>query len=239
LCEKAFTVNAEEAETVINYATSQGVLIMEAMWTRFLPSIVKLKEILNNELIGEIRFLQGSFGFTAPNNPQDRLLNVNLAGGSLLDIGVYLVSLAYFIMGTDPVEIKSSAKIGKTGVDEQANIHFTYENGTMALFNCSLIEDTNQEFSITGTNGRIIINKFWCSESLSLIIENHAPQIINLPIEATGFNYEIAEMNNCIRNNKLQSEIMPPSDTLRIMKCLDLIRKDWDMSYQADFEDKE
>lgn len=239
LCEKAFTVNGDEAEEVINFAKSQGVFIMEAMWTRFLPNIIHIKKLLSEGAIGEIKFLQGTFGFAAPNNPQDRLLNINLAGGSLLDIGVYLVSMAYFIMDKDPVDIKSSAKIGKTRVDEQATFHFTYDNGVMALFNCSLVIDTTQEFIITGTEGKIIIPKFWCSDKSTLILNNQIPQEFSFPIEATGFNYEIEEMNKCLREGKTHSETMAPDDTLRIMKCLDNIRKDWDMIYQADNEAKE
>jgi dihydrodiol dehydrogenase / D-xylose 1-dehydrogenase (NADP) len=238
LCEKAFTVNGDEAEEVLNYAKAQGVFIMEAMWTRFLPNIVHVKKLLTEDTIGEIRFLQGSFGFSAPNNPQDRLLNVNLAGGSLLDVGVYLVSLAYFILDKDPVDIKSSAIIGKTGVDEQATMHFTYDNGEMALFNSSLIDDTTQEFTITGTKGRIVIPKFWCSDKMTLTLQNGIPQEFNFPIEATGFNYEIEEMNRCLREGKTHSEHMTPDDTLRIMKCMDIIRKDWDMTYEADTEGK-
>jgi dihydrodiol dehydrogenase / D-xylose 1-dehydrogenase (NADP) len=234
LCEKAFTVNAEEATEVMEYAKKQGVFIMEAMWTRFLPNIAFVKKLIEEGLIGEIKFFQGDFGFTAPNNPQDRLLNINLAGGSLLDIGVYLVSFAYYIFGKDPIDIKSSAVIGRTGVDEQCSVHFTYDKGEMALFSSSLLVETSQMVIITGTKGRIIIPKFWCSENTILELNGQAPQEFHHPIECTGFNYEIEVVNQCLRSAKLESDIMPHRDTLTVMQCMDKIRGDWRMTHDAD-----
>lgn len=236
LCEKAFTVNAKEALEVIEYARKQGVFLMEAMWTRFLPCNVRLKQMLNDGVIGEIRHLQADFGGYAPFEPEGRIYNLNLAGGSLLDLGIYPVSFAYFVFGKGPVEIKSLAVIGKSGVDDQNAMIFSYNNGEVAVLSSSIAVQTSQNAVITGTKGSITIPRFHRSERLVLKLNGQEPQEFDIPHESTGYNYESQEVINCLRANKLESDVMPLNETLHIMECLDEIRKGWKMQYPADLD---
>ena len=121
LCEKPFTVNAKEAEEVIESARAKDLFVMEAMWSRFFPAMVHVRKLIADGAIGEARMLQADFGFRAGVNPEGRLFNLALAGGGLLDVGVYPISLASMLFGT-PTEVAGVAQIGETGVDEQAAI---------------------------------------------------------------------------------------------------------------------
>jgi predicted dehydrogenase len=152
LCEKPFTLNAREAAEVIEGARSRKLFLMEAMWTRFLPQMVKVRELIQSGIIGDLRLLQADFGFRGEWKPEGRLLNPQLGGGALLDVGVYPISLAFHLMG-QPDRVESHAYLGKSGVDEQASILFGYRDGRSALLSTSIQTTTPQEAVITGSEG--------------------------------------------------------------------------------------
>ena len=137
LCEKPFTINKPEAEELVSVAQAEDIFLMEAMWTRFLPLVVRLRELLAEGVIGDVRLVQADFGFRGNVNPDNRLFNLELGGGGLLDVGVYTISFASMLLGT-PASIATSAVIGETGVDEQAGIVFTYADGQMATLCCAI-----------------------------------------------------------------------------------------------------
>ncbi len=236
LCEKAFTVNAKEALEVIDFARKQGVFLMEAMWTRFLPCNVLLKKMLAEGVIGDVYHLQADFGSYAPFNADGRMYNINLAGGALLDLGIYPVSFAYYIFGKEPVDITSLATIGPTGVDHQNAIIFAYNNGEMAIMSSSFMVQTTHLAVITGTKGSITIPKFYMADRLILKLNNQEPEEIVVPFDSTGYNYEAQEVINCLRAGKLESAVMLLNETLQIMNSLDAVRKNWKMRYPADLE---
>jgi predicted dehydrogenase len=120
LCEKPFAINADQAQQMVNVAGTEKLFLMEAMWTRFLPIIVKVRQWLANELIGRVRMVTADFGFRADWNPKHRLFNPELGGGALLDIGVYCVSMSSMVFGQPPAKITGMAHMGQTGVDEQS-----------------------------------------------------------------------------------------------------------------------
>lgn len=131
LCERPFAINAHQAEVMIATARKRGVFLMEAMWTRFLPHMVRLREIVASGAIGELRMLQADFGFRTSFNPQGRLFDPALGGGALLDVGIYPISLASMLLGT-PTRVTSMAHLGATGVDEQSAIILGYGGGQLA-----------------------------------------------------------------------------------------------------------
>lgn len=135
LCEKPFTMNAAEANKMIAYAKEKRIFLMEAMWTRYLPPIRKVREWIAEGKIGEVRMLKADFGFNIGWAPESRLLNPALGGGALLDAGIYPVSFASMVFGAQPTKIMSSARIGVTGVDEQFSLLFEYENRRTAALN--------------------------------------------------------------------------------------------------------
>ena len=160
LCEKPFTVNATEAEEVIALARERKLFLMEAMWTRYLPLMVRFRELIAAGAIGEPRLLTADFGFRADGEPSHRLFNPDLAGGALLDVGVYVVSLASMIFGP-PERGTGMADIGATGVDEQAALVFGYPGGKLAQLTVAVRTNTPQEVTLMGTEGTIRIPPIW------------------------------------------------------------------------------
>jgi predicted dehydrogenase len=168
LCEKPFAVNAAEAADVLALARAKGLFVLEAMWTRFLPAIGKVRDLLAAGAVGAPRWLAADFGFRAPFNPQSRIFNPALGGGALLDVGVYPVSLAAMVFGP-PREIQSAVRLGPTGVDEQESILFRYEGGQMAALSACVTMTTPTEAVIAGDDGILTIHApFFRSRKLSL-----------------------------------------------------------------------
>ncbi|VBB07660.1 Hypothetical protein LUCI_2925 [Lucifera butyrica] len=234
LCEKSFTVNATDAAGLIAYARQSGLFLMEAMWTRFLPAVEKVRQWLAEGIIGEVRQVKADFGFLFDGHPAHRLLNPELGGGALLDVGIYPVSFASMIFGTQPSSITSLADIGLTGVDEQFAALFGYEGGKLAMLSGAVRTDTPQDAWILGTKGSVFIPDFWHAKALVLTLQGRAPEKYELPFEATGYNYEAAEAMRCLREGRTESAVMPLDETLTIMKTMDVIRKQWGLRYPCE-----
>jgi dihydrodiol dehydrogenase / D-xylose 1-dehydrogenase (NADP) len=224
ICEKPFTVNYSEAKEVIDYARKSKLFIMEAMWTRFLPAIVKLRELISKGTIGDINIVKADFGFRSDLNPEGRLFNLELGGGALLDVGIYTASFASMLFGAQPTEIKSVAHIGTTGVDEEISMLFGYNEGKMALLTGAIRTTTSQDAWIYGTEGYIHIPEFWHGKNIEVCIQGQEPKQYEIPFESTGYNYEATEVMNCLRAGKLESEVMSLNETLEIMKTMDTVR---------------
>lgn len=232
LCEKPFEINAGRTKQMINTARDRKVFLMEAMWTRFLPVIAQVRDWLGREAIGQVRILQADFGFTGDWTPEHRLLNPQLAGGALLDIGVYVVSLASMVFGRPPAKIASLAQMGQTGVDEQAAMIFRYDDGQLAVLSCAVKTQTPQQAVIAGTKGTIKIHSpFWCATTATISIEGKKEQKVKMPHRCNGFEYEAQEVMQCLRAGKLESDCLPLDETLEILKTMDQIRGYWPLKY--------
>ncbi|WP_020619633.1 Gfo/Idh/MocA family protein [Paenibacillus daejeonensis] len=234
ICEKPFTMNEAEAAELIQVAKENNVFLMEAMWTRFLPPIVKVREWLASEKIGEVRMLKADFGFNIGWQPESRLLDPNKGGGALLDAGIYPVSFASMIFGTQPKSIQSVANIGKTGVDEQFSLLFEYEGGRSAVLNSAVQLGMVNDAYIYGTKGYIHIPNFLFGKSASLHVSGQDPEHFNDGREMQGYNFEAEAAMQAIRAGKLESDIMPLAETQAIMGTLDAIRAQWGLRYEAD-----
>lgn len=168
LCEKPFTINAQEAREVIDLARQKRLFCMEAMWMRFMPLIQKVQTLINSGAIGEIRMLTADFGVPTEFNSDNRYFNPKLGGGALLDRGVYSLSLAFQLLGP-PSEVVSQASMGKTGVDEQSALILSYPNGQLAILSATLNTYTSNEALIMGTGGKIRIHEpFYRPHKLSI-----------------------------------------------------------------------
>lgn len=232
LCEKPFTVNRKEAETVLRVAKEEKRFIMEAMWTRFLPIVERVREWLRAGIIGEPRMVQADFGFRAGFNPQSRLFDPALAGGGLLDVGVYCVSLASMVFGEAPHDVKTLADIGATNVDEQAAAVLGYSGGRLALFCCGVRTSTPQDALIMGTGGMIRLHPpFWRGTCATLSVAGNEPETVELPYAGTGYNCEAAAVGECLRAGRLECNVMPHKETLQVMETLDRIRAEWGLVY--------
>ena len=236
LCEKPIAVNAHQVELMIQKSKEKNVLLMEGMWSRFPPLMEKVRDILENKEIGEVRTIQADFGFRPENiDPVGRLFNPDLAGGSLLDVGIYPISLSFMINGTPDSFVTECTK-GGTGVDEQASMIFKYPNGSMALLHSSIQADTRQEAFISGTEGSIRIHKQCWKPQVMTITEWKTGKVrkIESPFIGNGFNYEIEHFSQLLLDGKKESPIMPLQESLSIISTLDKIRQKWDLRYPCD-----
>lgn len=235
LCEKPFAINAAQSERMIQKAREKKLFLMEAMWTRFLPSIVHLRELLSAGEIGEVRMLQADFGFRTNFDPKSRAFDPALGGGALLDVGIYPISLASMVFGRQPAQITSQARLGQTGVDEECAGVFQYEDEQMALVSAAVRTETPQEATIMGTKGWIRLHRpFFKTEKLSIYLRDQKEREIAIPMEGNGYNYEAAEVMACLRAGKLASSIMPLDETLAIMQTLDKMRAQWGLKYPGE-----
>ena len=231
LCEKPFALNAAQAEEVIKLARAKKLFLMEAMWTRFLPVHVEMRELLAEEAIGDVRMLSADFGFRAEWNPKSRLLNPELGGGALLDVGIYTLSLASAVFGI-PTRVTGLAHVGATGVDEQVGIVLGYGQGQLAILSAAVRTESPQEARLLGTEGSIRIHSpFWKPTALTISRAGQDDELVDLPYSSNGYNYEAAEVMACLRAGKLESDIMPLDETLAIMKTLDQLRTQWGLKY--------
>jgi predicted dehydrogenase len=231
LLEKPFTINAPEAQTVITTARAKKLLLMEAMWTRWLPLYVKLRELLADRVIGDVRFLSADFGFNARPDSNPRLFEPALGGGALLDIGVYPISLASMVFGP-PSQATGVAHLGATKVDEYCAITLAHPQGQLVALWCSIRLNTALEAELIGTNGRIKIHSpAWRATEMTLLREGKEKQVMNVPFDGNGYQFEAIEFMNCLRAGKLESAIMPLDETLSIMKTLDALRAQWGVKY--------
>ncbi|NJN82561.1 MAG: Gfo/Idh/MocA family oxidoreductase [Caldilineaceae bacterium] len=231
LCEKPFTINASEAQEAINLARARGLFLMEAMWTRYLPLMVELRHRLADGQIGEIRMISADFGYRAAFNPERRTFDPALGGGALLDVGVYPISLASMLLGA-PSRIVSLAELGETGVDEQSAMILGYPGGELAVLHTAVRTQTPHDATIMGTAGSIRIHTpWWVPRSMTISVAGEQPELVEIPFEGNGYNYEAAELHTCLREGKHESAIMPLDETLQIMQTMDTIRGQWGMKY--------
>lgn len=231
LCEKPFTINAAQAEEVIAVARQRGLFLMEAMWTRFFPIMVRLRALLAEGVIGDLLMLQSDFGFRIRFNPEHRLFDPAMGGGATLDVGVYPISLASMLFGA-PKEIRSLAHLGQTGVDEQAAMILGYEGGRMALMSTAVRVSTPQEAFLLGSQGQIKIHyQWWYLTHMTISKPGQEDQEIHLPYEGNGYNYEAAEVLDCLNAGKLESDVMLLDETVSIMRTMDTLREQWGLRY--------
>lgn len=231
ICEKPFAINQGQAKRMVDRAREKKVFLMEAMWTRFLPALVRAREIIAAGTLGELRMVVADFGFRTSVNAEGRLFNPDNGGGALLDVGIYPISLASMLFGA-PASIVSQAQLGTTtGVDEQSAYLFSYAGGQLALLTSAIRTNTAHEARIYGTDGMIRIPDWWHAKELTLTLNGKPDERIDLPFLGNGYNYEAAEVGNCVRAGKLESAVMPLDETLAIMGTLDSIRAQWGLKY--------
>ncbi len=230
ICEKAFTLNSVQAQAVYDKAHQRGVFVLEAMWTRFLPTIQAVVKAVNDGVIGDVVELNANFHFQPDKHDEHRLFNPALGGGALLDIGIYPITLANLILG-EPTTITSEVTFYHTGTDLEETITYHYENATATL-SASLDKPVNRDAIIKGTKGIIKLPRFWASEHAHIYdLNNQHINTIAYPHDVNGFEYQIRAVIDCLKAGKLESHIMPASTSIAVLKQMDALRKDWQMRY--------
>jgi predicted dehydrogenase len=234
LVEKAFTVNRREAEDIVALARAKKLFAMEAMWTRFHPSVLEAKRIVASGEIGTVATVQGDLGFYSDAGPEHRLFNPALGGGALLDLGIYPLSIAAYFLG--PVKsVQAVGQLGPTGVDVQCTFALRHESGALAACTASLAARTPVEFTICGSKGFVRLHsRFHNTEELTVELDDGSRRTQRFPRIGNGYAHEIIEVNRCLREGLLESPVMPLDETLALMGVLDEMRRQIGVVYDAD-----
>jgi predicted dehydrogenase len=234
LCEKPLAVNAAQALRMITAARTKGLVLMEAMWTRFLPSLVRVRELVADGHLGEVRLITADFGFRAAFDPTSRLFDPRLGGGALLDVGIYPLTLASLLCG-EPVEIQATANLGATGVDEETAVILRHARGELAVLAASLRVDTPREAHILGTKGRIrILFPWWAGTRIAVQEGDSEEQVFELPSRGGGLTHEAEAFMELLRTGRAESPVMPLDESLAIMRTMDTIRAQCGVRYPVD-----
>ncbi|WP_195251343.1 Gfo/Idh/MocA family protein [Romboutsia sp. 1001713B170207_170306_H8] len=223
LCEKPFSYNKKTSKLVLDLAKENNVFIMEALWTLFLPAIKEAKRWIDEDKIGNIKMITANFGFKSKEDINSRLYNPNLAGGALLDVGIYTILLSNFMMSDIPKEINATSVMTRTNVDESDVISLRYENDALASLTCSIALETDNTAVIYGEKGKIIIPKFHMAKEAYLYSKNEELYFKD-NYNKSGYKYEIIEVNDCIKNNKVESDIASHKVTLDLASLMDIVR---------------
>src|SRR5262249_37339316 len=244
LVEKPFALNARQAKEMIDLARKKKLFLLEAMWTRYIPAMVQVRKWIKDGEIGDVELVRANLSFMTTFNPKSRLFAPELAGGAMLDVGIYPISFAFMILGT-PKTVASTACLGKTGTDDRSSYLFGYDGGKSALLSSAVQLSVPVEAEIIGTKGYIKIEEPWINPRVvtlakpavgvksSLIFDGNVydKQTVNVPTMGNGYNYEAMETGNCIRAGKTESEILPLNESLSIMETMDKIRAQWGLKY--------
>jgi predicted dehydrogenase len=231
LCEKPITVNAHQCAELIRLSKLNNTFLMEAMWSYFLPAIIHAKSWIKNGLIGDVKVIQIDFSFPAPKNLDGRLYNSNLAGGALLDIGIYPIALAYYFTDQKPIATLASGHIGETGIDERVGILLEFGSVSASLYS-SIVTRTSNSALIFGDKGYIKIPQFWCSTDAQLYGIDH--ELLDTFLDqrtAHGFIYEMQHANDMITQKALESPVMTHERSLDIQITMDEVRKQIGLRY--------
>jgi predicted dehydrogenase len=233
LCEKSFTLNEAQAAHVFKKAKEKGVFVMEAMWTRFLPTITEVLEVIDKGGIGSVKKVEANFTFDMPLNEQSRLFNKALGGGALLDIGIYPMTLVNLVLG-EPKDFNTTVEMSETGVDISHTIDYVYDNASAHMY-ASFKDDSEPKAVIHGTNGRIEMSYFWEADTAHIYkVEGDLVRTIHHPHPINGFEYEITEVIHCIEQHKLESDVVSHETTLTILRQMDALRKEWGLLFPSE-----
>ncbi|MGW7274655.1 Gfo/Idh/MocA family protein [Streptomyces sp. NPDC054864] len=228
LCEKAFTLNAREALELVTLARRRGLFLMEAMWMYCHPLIRRMKALVDDGAIGDVRTVQADFGLAGPFPPAHRLRDPAQGGGSLLDLGVYPVSFAQLLLG-EPSGVSARATLSDEGVDLQTGMLLSWESGAHALLHCSINAGTPVTASVTGSRGRIDIpNGFFFPDRFVLHCDGRDPEEFAASPEygpRDSLKHEAAEVMHRLRAGDTESPVVPLDGTLAVMRTLDAVRE--------------
>jgi predicted dehydrogenase len=231
LVEKPFTMDAAEARDLVARARDSGVFLMEAMWARFVPHMVRVRELLRNGTLGDVRSLVADHGQWFVKDRTHRLFAPGLGGGALLDLGIYPVSLASMVLGT-PSTVTAVSDPAFTGVDATTSVLLQHEGGRHAVLTASLEAAGPNRAAIIGTQARIEIDSIWYAPTpYRVVTRDGAVVVYDEPHEGIGLRHEAAEVMRCLRDGRLESEVMPLDETLTIMTTMDEIRRQIGLSY--------
>ena len=235
LVEKPFTINATEAQSVVNLAERQRLVVLEAMWTRFLPHMLRIREIAASGSLGEIRSVVADHTQDLPDDPGHRLNALDLGGGALLDLGIYPISFAWDMLGA-PQSVQATARFKATGADAEVATLFRHAGGAVSL-TLSMSDAAGPNVAtVIGTQGRIEIDSVWYKPTSFRVYDNQGNVVeeFKSSVQGRGMQYQAAEVERLIRAGTLSGEILPLAETVAIMQTLDSIRAQIKLRYPGE-----
>jgi predicted dehydrogenase len=235
LCEKPFAVNAQQAQAMVDAAAKNKVALMEAMWARFLPHYAKVREIVASGVLGPILSIHADHGQRLADQGIARLVDPQLAGGALLDLGIYPISFAHMILG-NPTSITSKAVMTDRGVDAQTSMIFSYDNGAQAVLTTTMIEQTPCRAVVAGLHGWLEIDRtFYNPASMRLILNDGSVTEYPNAYTGHGLREQAESFKQIVQSAAVESKVLTWKDTVDIMKSMDTVRSQIGLKYP--FED--
>lgn len=240
LVEKPFAVNATDARLVVEQASDRGLVVLEAMWTRWMPHMMRVRELVRSGALGELRGLVADCGLRLPDDPGHRVHNPRLAGGALLDLGVYPVSFAWDLFGA-PDRIHAIGDMTPSGVDAMTSVLIGFPGRRQAALQTTLDVRTTMTATVFGTEARLQIDPFWFFPS-SFTLVDPAGRVIERfdeSIPGRGMQFEAIEMERLVTEGRLSGDILPPWQSVKIMETLDEIRSQIGLHFPAEEDERE
>jgi predicted dehydrogenase len=234
LCEKPFAMDHAEAAEMVDAARSSGTLLVEAMWTRFLPTMVRVREILAAGTLGELVYLTAEHGQWFAEDPSHRLFAPSLGGGALLDLGVYPVSFAHMVLGR-PARVTAVGERAFTGVDRTTSAILQYESGAHAVLTTSLAAASSNPAVIYGSEARLELDGWFYTPTSFRVVsrDGEVLEAYEPPAGGRGMEHEAIEVGRCLREGLTESPLMPLDETLAVLATLDEIRRQIGLDYSA------
>lgn len=235
LVEKVFTMTAAEARAVVELAAQKNLVVLEAMWTRFLPHMLRIREIIAEGTIGEVRTVLADHTQSLPTDPAHRINAPELGGGALLDLGIYPVSFAHDVFGV-PTSIQANASRTATGVDRQTAIILGYPDGQQAVLHTALDTLGPNRAAVIGTKGRIEVESVWYTPT-SFTVYDNSGQIVerfDQPVPNRGMQYQAAELERLVNAGLLEGEVLSATESVQIMETLDEVRRQISLVYPGE-----
>ncbi len=236
LCEKPMGINTMQVKIMVAEAKSRNLFLMEALWTRFIPSTQKVLELLGSNVIGNVNSIKADFGFKGDTDPNHRIYNKKLGGGSLLDVGIYPIYFSLLTLGM-PNNIKAKALMTRTEVDSNCSMSFDYNNGAKAILDSNIEVNRPIEAYIEGEKGSIKIHSpFHHSKKITLFQKGKPDEEFEINYKGNGYYHEIEEVTKCLLNSTQESKKMPHSDSLNLITIIDRIKQEIGLKYDADMQ---
>lgn len=230
LCEKPLTANALQAEEVFAFAREKGVFITEAMWTRFMPLAHTLRRLVDDGVVGPVHCLTANLGGARSSLP--RMYDPALAGGALLDLGIYPLTFAAIAFGTDVESMVSSAVLTDRGVDAQNAVVLRYKNGRMANLFSTMVAESDHCGVLCGEEGRLVVDEVTNFKHITAYDKDgKRTHVYERPDQITGYEYEVEACVAALRDGRLECPEIPHAETLRMMRLMDSLRHEWGVRY--------
>ena len=235
ICEKPFTINADLARRIKETSQAKGIYAAEAMWTRYMPSRKIIRDLIDSGIIGEVRTLTANLFYHT--EERERIRNIALAGGALLDVGIYGINFALMSFGTEIEKIESSVQMTETGVDGMNNVTIFFKDGRTAIVTSGICSRSDRQGVFYGTKGYMIVQNINNPQSVAVYdSDDNLLKKVTVPEQINGYEYEFLEAVRCIGEGKTQSDSMPLDETIRVLDIMDGIRAQWGFRYPQEEE---